>query len=291
MRIEVSAMSRIFIFILLIAAAVAQTAPAAKPATPDDENSRKARTVIDQAIQALGGQAYLTAKTKGEEGRYFTFYHGDSRGTGIPFGLYTKFPDKQRLEILKVKSYHFLLFSVGGIASKDKSDIVVIHNADKAYEVTFKGTAKEDPKITSAFIRRREHSLDTVLRRWINEPGVAFFYEGQAVAAEKPAEQVSVTNAKNDSVTLYFDATTHLPIKTSYTWRDPQDKFRNTEEEIFDNYKPVQGIMTPHSITRYLNGDMSYQRYITTATFNNDLPDNLFEANITYDPFKGSPSK
>ena len=284
-------MSRIFIFILLIAAAVAQTAPAAKPATPDDENSRKARTVIDQAIQALGGQAYLTAKTKGEEGRYFTFYHGDSRGTGIPFGLYTKFPDKQRLEILKVKSYHFLLFSVGGIASKDKSDIVVIHNADKAYEVTFKGTAKEDPKITSAFIRRREHSLDTVLRRWINEPGVAFFYEGQAVAAEKPAKQVSVTNAKNDSVTLYFDATTHLPIKTSYTWRDPQDKFRNTEEEIFDNYKPVQGIMTPHSITRYLNGDMSYQRYITTATFNNDLPDNLFEANITYDPFKGSPSK
>ena len=279
-------MSRIFIFLLLIAAAVAQTAPAAKPITPEDENSRKARTVIDQAIKALGGHEYLTARTKGEEGRYFTFYHGDSRGTGIPFGLYTKYPDKQRLEILKVKSYHFLLFSVGGIASKDKSDIVVIHNADKAYEVTFKGTAKEDPKITSAFIRRREHSLDTVLRHWINEPGVAFFYEGQAVASEKPAEQVSVTNAKNDSVTLYFDVTTHLPIKTSYTWRDPQDKFRNTEEEVFDNYKPVQGVMTPHSITRYLNGDMSYQRYINTVIFNNELPDNLFEANITYDPYK-----
>ena len=111
------------------------------------------------------------------------------------------------------------------------------------------------------------------------------------MAAEKPPEQVSVTNAKNDSVTLYFDVTTHLPIKTSYTWRDPKDKFRNTEEEIFDNYKPVQGIMTPHSVTRYLNGDMSYQRYITAATFNNELPDNLFEANITYDPYKKSPSK
>src|SRR5215475_1652064 len=167
-------MSRIFVFILLVAAAVTQTAPPAKPAsTPEDENSRKARALIDQTIKALGGQAYLTAKTKGEDGRYFTFYHGQSRGVGIAYGLYTKFPDKQRLEILKVKSY----------------------------EVTFKGTAKEDPKITTAYIRRREHSIDEVLRRWINEPGVAFFYEGQAVAAEKPAEQVSVTNAKNDSVT------------------------------------------------------------------------------------------
>src|SRR6185437_971746 len=142
-------MSRILLIFLLVAAAVAQTAPPAKPASaPEDENSRKARTLIDQTIKALGGQAYLTAKTKSEDGRYFTFYHGQSRGVGIAFGLYTKFPDKQRLEILKVKSYHFLLFSVGGIASKDKSDIVVIHNADKAYEVTFKGTAKEDPKIT-----------------------------------------------------------------------------------------------------------------------------------------------
>src|SRR3954449_959384 len=184
-------MNRIFILILLIASAVAQSVPAAKPAAaPEDENSRKARTLIDQAIQALGGQAYLNAKTKGEEGRYFTFYHGESRGTGIAFGLYTKFPDKQRLEILKVHSYHFLLFNVGGIASKDKSDVVIIHNADKAYEVTFKGTAKEDPKITTAYVRRRDHSLDMVLRKWINEPGVAFFYEGQAVAAGKQAEQV-----------------------------------------------------------------------------------------------------
>lgn len=281
-------MTRFFIFMLLIASAVAQTNPAA---APQDDNSRKAHALLEQAIKALGGQAYLTAQTKAEEGRYFTFYHGESRSTGIPFGLYTKFPDKQRLEILKVKSYHFLLFSVGGIASKDKSDIVVIHNGDKAYEVTFKGTAREDPKTTAAFIRRREHSIDTVLRKWITEPGVAFFYEGPAIAAEKPADQVSVTNAHNDSVTIFLDQTTHLPIKTSYTWRDPQDKFRDVEEEVFDNYKPVQGIMAPHSITRYLNGDMSYQRYLNTVIFNNDLPDNLFEANITYDPYKASSSK
>ena len=283
-------MSRIFIVLLLIASAVAQTAaPAAKPATPEDENSRKARSLVDQAIQALGGQAYLKAQTRGEEGRYFNFYHGESRSTGIPFGLFTKFPDKQRLEILKIRAYHFLLFSVGGIASKDKSDIVVIYNGDKAYEITFKGTAKEDPKLMAAYIRRRDHSIDAVLRRWVNEPGVAFYYDGPAIASQKPAQQVSISNAQNDTVTLYLDETTHLPIKTSYTWRDPQDNFRNVEEEVYDNYKPVDGIMAPHSITRYSNGEMSYQRFLNTVTFNTDMPDNLFEANVTYDPYKNSP--
>ncbi len=280
------------LLLLLMASAAGQTATAPTTAgAPQDENARKAKALIEQAIKALGGQAYLNAKTKAEEGRYFTFYHGESKSTGIPFGLYTKFPDKQRLEILKIHAYHFLLFTVGGIASKDKSDIVLIHNGDKAFEITYKGTAREDPKITTAFVRRREHSVDAVLRRWINEPGVAFFYEGSAVASEKPAEQVSVTNAKNDSVTLYLDQNTHLPIKTSYSWRDPEDKFRNVEEEIFDNYKPVQGIMTPHSLTRYLNGDMSYQRYLNEVVFNNDLPDNLFEAKITYDPYQHQPFK
>jgi hypothetical protein len=40
--------------------------------------------------------------------------------------------------------------------------------------------------------------------------------------------------------------------------------------------------MTPHSITRYFNGEMSQQRFITTAKYNQNLPDALFEASVTY---------
>jgi hypothetical protein len=52
-----------------------------------------------------------------------------------------------------------------------------------------------------------------------------------------------------------------------------RDKYRNVEE-VFDNYKLVAGIMTPHSVTRYLNGDMSYQKFLNEVVFNHDLPDN-----------------
>ena len=98
------------------------------------------------------------------------------------------------------------------------------------------------------------------------------------------AEQVTVTSAKNDSVTLYIDQSTYLPIKTSYSFRDPEDKQRSVEEELFDDYKPVQGIMTPRSVTRYFNGDMSAQRFVTTTTYNGEFPADIFSATVTYDP-------
>jgi hypothetical protein len=46
----------------------------------------------------------------------------------------------------------------------------------------------------------------------------------------------------------------------------------------------VQGIRTPHSITRYFNGETSQQRFINVAKYNLPLPDALFDADVTYDP-------
>ncbi|HEY1264447.1 MAG TPA: hypothetical protein VGF06_13055 [Terriglobales bacterium] len=279
----------IFAFLFLLSAA-AQTGPPShpSPAIPEDDNARKARAVIDQAIQALGGQAYLTYSGKVEEGRYYSFYHGHSNSEGIQFGSYYKYPDKDRLDVLHLRAYHILWWTVGNVAVKDKNDIVVIHNGDKAYETTYKGTAREDPEATANFLRRRKHSLEWVLRKWINEPGVALFYDGVALAAEKQCDKVTVMTPQNDSVTLFIDQAGHLPVKTSYSWRDPKDKFRNTEEIVYDAYKPVQGIMTPHSVTRYLNGDMSHQRFLNTVNYPSDLSDSLFQATITFGPGKES---
>ena len=39
------------------------------------------------------------------------------------------------------------------------------------------------------------------------------------------------------SVSVYFDIDTHLPIKKTYSWRDPVDKERNLEEETYDGYR------------------------------------------------------
>jgi len=250
--------------------------PADKAAVPspvlptDQDNAHKARTLLEQAIQALGGQAYLGVRDAQQSGRAYSFFHGRPTSNGVLFWRFTQFPDKERIEITKER------------------DIAQIYNGDKAYEVTYKGPHPMEPKDVTDYLRRRRFSLDTILRTWVNDPTVALLYEGNAIAAEHPALQVTLINSKNESVTLYFDTDTHLPIKKTFSWRDPVDKQRNLEEEIYDNYRLVQGVMTPYGFTRYYNGDMASQRFVNTISYNQGLDPAMFDPNSGYNPNRPS---
>lgn len=248
-----------------------KSAQASPPVLSETEGTRKAKALLDQMIQALGGQAYLNIQDTYQEGRTYSFYHGRPNSLGILYWRFTKFPDKERVELTK------------------KRDVIYVYNGDKGYEITFKGTALADAKTMADYLRRRQYSLDWILRRWLNEPGVALFYDGPAVAEQKQAEQVTIMNAHDQAVTIYIDPDTHLPIKKSFSWRDPVDKEKNVEDEVFDNFRPVQGVMTPYSVTRYYNGDMANQRFLNTVSYNRGVSDSLFTASPTYDP--GKPPK
>jgi hypothetical protein len=274
-------MKRLFIIMALATCALAQTTtpapppPAASPGSQAahdvpiaQENVRKARALLDQMIQALGGQAYLNIQDVSWEGRTYSFFHGQPNSVGTLFWRFYKYPDKERFEFTKQR------------------DVAFVYSGDKGYEITYKGTAFIDQPTVTDYLRRRAHSLDWTIRKWINEPGIALFYEGQTVAGDKPAEKVSILNAQNDSVTLSLDITTHLPLRKTYSWRDPTDKLRNTEDEVYDSYRPVQGIMTPYTITRFLNGEMSNQRFLHSVTYNTGLQDSMFMASVSYDPKK-----
>jgi hypothetical protein len=279
-------MSRLFVIFLLCGLGVAQTAPPSPAVNLNDsDNARKARAVLDQTIQSLGGQAYLTYENRSETGRYYPLYHGRTSSTGIPYNYYVEYPDRDRFEVLKLKDIHVIpgQIDIGGVKSK-KVESFRIHNGDKGYEWTYKGTAAEDKLDLENYLRRRQHSLEWVFRKWIRDPNVAMFYDGPSVVDGKETEGITLLNSQNDSVSVYLDQNTHYPVKISYSWRDPKDKQKNVEDEIYDSYKLVQGIWTPHSITRYFNGETSQQRFVNTASYNLKLPDSMFEAAVSYDP-------
>lgn len=269
-------MKSLLAILLLACLAPAQTnPPAAPPAAPsaesipaDQENMRKARALLDQMIQALGGQAYLKIQDISQEGRTYSFYHGRPNSYGIIFWRFYKYPDKERVELTK------------------KRDVIYVNNGDKGYEITYKGTRAQEPKDVADTVRRRHYALDWVLRHWLSEPGVALFYEGHSVAEQKPVEQVTVMNAHNEGVTLYIDVDTHLPVKKTFSWRDPTDKERNIEDEVYDNFRPIQGVMTPLTLTRFYNGDMSNQRFLSSVSYDKGLADTMFQAQVTYNPGK-----
>jgi hypothetical protein len=279
-------MNRLLLALLLCALAAAQTAPPnAAINLNDSDNARKARAVLDQTVQALGGEPYLTYENRLEEGRYYPLYHGRTESTGIAYRYYVQYPDKDRFEVLGAKAIHIIpgQIDIGGVKS-NKADLVLIHNGDKGYETTYKGTAAQDKLELENYLRRRGHSLEWIFRKWVRDPNVALFYDGQAVVNGKETEGVTLLNNQNDSVSVYLDLNSHYPVKISYSWRDPKDKQKDVEEEIYDGYKLVQGIWTAHSVTRYFNGETSQQRFINTASYNLKLPDSMFEGEVTYDP-------
>jgi hypothetical protein len=267
-----------FIITMLLAACAitgaAQTPPTsvssvANPGqTAQDVNAQKARSLLDECIQAMGGQAWLNLQDMEQQGRSYAYSHDQPNSLGTVFWRFWKFPDKERVELTKQR------------------DVVYINVGENGYEVTYKGTAAQEPDQLADYNRRHRHSLEIVLRQWLSQPGIALFYDGPAVAEQKPADAITILTADNDSVTLFLDSHTHLPIKKTFEWRDPADRLKNVEGEIFDNWRLEQGIMTPHSLLRSHNGDTTNQRFITNVRYNTGLADSLFQATVTYDPNK-----
>ena len=241
--------------------------------SPEDESTRKAKSLVDQAIAALGGPTYLNIRDRQQQGRGYSFHHGRAEGPGNVFWDFIEFPDKERIEITKER------------------DIAQVFVGNKGWEITYKGPHALDPKDLDQYLRRRHYSLDSVLRTWINTPGVILLYEGNSIAAQHPAQRVTLINAQNESVTLFFDEDTHLPVKKSFEWRDPVDRQKNLEEEIYENYRSVSGIMAPFNVTRYFNGDMASQRFFNSVTINQGLDPAMFDPNSGYNPNKPNKSK
>lgn len=243
------------------------SAPESIP-TADLQNANKARGLLQRAIEALGGQAYLSVQSLDEQGRTYSFHHGRPTSNGVLFWRFVEYPDKERIEITPQR------------------DVAYLYTGNKGWELTYKGPRPIEKKDLDDYLRHQRFSLETILHTWVNDPGVALFYDGNALAGNLPADQITLINSKDEAVDLFLDLDTHLPIKKSYSWRDPVDHERNLEEEIYDNFRVVQGVNTPYGFTRYFNGDMQTERFVNAVHFNGQLDPAMFDPNSNYNPNK-----
>ena len=262
---------------MLVTSAVAQQTdqisapPPQSTATANSSNAVadpyavKARALVDLMIKTLGGQAYLSYTTKTEEGRTYSFYQGQARGTGTLYWRMWKYPDKDRVEVTKQR------------------DIAYLNVGDAGYEVTYKGTAIQEADVLADYLRRRAHSLETVTREWLKDPQTIVLPAGTGIAEQKLCDLVNIVNSQNESVTIAIDQITHLPVQKTFTYRD-KDKYKVDEAEVYANYREQQGVMTPFTWTRKKDGLMLTQRFISTIQYNGDIPESKFDAKVTYDP-------
>jgi hypothetical protein len=246
--------------------AFALLALAAPPATRtqsgiDDEakNAQQARHTLDEMVQALGGEAWMNMKNRMRHGYIAAFYHGQPNPGTTQYWEYHQWPDHDRMEFTKHR------------------DVVQFYIGREGWEVTYRGKKPMEKDSLADFLRRRDHSIETVIKVWLKDPKTILLYEGERMASRHMAEQVTLISAENDAVTILIDTSTHLPLRRSFQWRDPVYKDKNTDAEEYDNYHTVDGLPTPLSITRFKNDEMYRQYYIKDVKFNQDLPADFWD--------------
>src|ERR1043166_9371453 len=176
---------------LCVASLYGQQNPSAKPADSVQSNQQKARTLVDEMIQALGGQAYLTAQDYYAEGRSGRFHNETLVGWGLYYRFW-KWPDKVRVELTKQRA------------------IVQLFVGDQVYEITYRGIhpidLQKEEKLRQSVVRRY-YSLENVLREWLKEPGILLLDEGPSISEGHLGEKITIVNSKNESVTLIVELT------------------------------------------------------------------------------------
>ena len=69
-------------------------------------------------------------------------------------------------------------------------------------------------------------------------------YDGTSMVERRMADKVTILSANNDAVTIDLDATTHLPLRRTFQWRNTTFKDYDEDVEEYDDYHTVQGLPT-----------------------------------------------
>jgi hypothetical protein len=237
-------------------------------AVPSDE--QKGKKVIDEALQALGGEKFLAMSDRIESGRAYSFYRdqlsGLSRAT-----VYTRYlirPEPPIAGFVGVRERQAF--------GKDEDSAVVFAD-DKGYQITFRGAKPMPDEMLERFKDSTLRNVFYILRQRLGEPGLIFESRGADIMDNQPVEIVDIIDGDNRTVKVYFNQSTKLPVRQVYYRRHPQTRDRIEEVTLFSKYRDVgNGVQWPFAIRRERDGEKIFEIFSDKVTINNSLPDNTF---------------
>jgi len=244
-------MTRILLAVLLAA-----------PLLGAETAEQRGKRVVDECLQALGGDRYLNMQSRVETGRAYSFYR--ERLTGLSIAtIYTRYDSGV------TDTAHNLAQHERDNYDK-KQDYGVLFTDQEAWDVTYRGAR---PLPADRFARYKETTLRDVfyiLRVRLHEPGWIFESKGSDVIENRPVDIVDLTDADNLTTTVDFDQITKLPVRQAFFRRDPVTKDRNEEVTHFTKYRDTgDGVQWPFAIERGRNGEKIYEIFSTSVEVNN----------------------
>jgi hypothetical protein len=254
----------------------AREIPSAAPTPMTGTPEQQGKKLLDEMVYALGGPAWLDRHNVQVWGRTAQFFQGQPNGVGVEYTGWRRYQTATQVGAERIG----FLTDKSMILPGKKIDVIQLWINGQGYELTFKGRTDIPKEIVADYDRRVKHSIESVMKDWITAPGVMILSEGTAIVDRRVVDKVTVLSADNDAVTIEMDATTHLPTKRSFKWRNEQFKDLDEDAETYDDYHLVDGLPTAYNITRYKNGEIVNQRFLTKVMYNQDLSPDLFNPDV-----------
>jgi hypothetical protein len=223
-----------------------------------EQSEAKAKQVLQQAITALGGDAYLNVQDVSCTGRMTSFDHSGDLSGLEDFISYTKPPDKTRQE------------------NTPKRNIINVFNGDKGWELDRGGVTEAPPTDMAQFQQSVQNNIDNILRHRIHEPGMIFRYAGSDIVDMQAADWVELVDNDNNTIRIAFSRATHLPTRKVLQTINQRTQIKSEEIEYYSNFHPIQGIQMPFQTTRDRNGLKVYQAFYDKCDYNTGVADSLF---------------
>jgi hypothetical protein len=244
---------------LLALLAVSWVASAETPA-------ERGKRVVNEALQAIGGNAYLHMEDRLESGRAYSFYRSELSGLSIA-RIYTRYltPAPGLLSVRERQAF-----------GKDEYS-AVLFNENGAWELTFRGARPLQDERYANYKDSTLRNIFYILRERLDEPGLTLYSQGADIYLNQPVEIVDITDADNRTVTVYFSQSTKLPVRQLFKRRNPEFKDFDTEETSFSKYRDVGGgVKWPFDVRRERNGEKNYEMFSDSVELNKNLKDDLF---------------
>ncbi len=220
----------------------------------------RGKRLIEECLQALGGDRYSNMQSRVEAGRAYSFYREKISGLSIAT-IYTRYDSDVSDTAHNLAQHERENFD-------KKQDYGVLFGAREGWDVTYRG-ARPIPADTYARYKDTTlHDIFYILRTRLHEPGMIFESRGADVLLNVPVEIIDITDADDRTTTVYIHQTTKVPVRQVFYRRDPITKDRIEEITVFTKYRSVDGIQWPFTIERERNGEKIYQMFSDSVEFN-----------------------
>jgi hypothetical protein len=235
-------------------------------APPAETAAERGKRVVYEALQALGGDAFLHMNDRIESGRAYSFYR--ERVSGLSAArIYTRYlePVPGQVEVRERENFGL------------KEDSSILLTETGGWEITFRGARPLDDERYTNYKDGTLRNVLYILRQRLKEPELSFYSQGSDMFENRPVEIVDITDAATSTVTVYFDQRTKLPARQTFRRRNRQFHDFDTEVTIFSLYRNVGGgVMWPCNMRRERNGERIYEMFADQVEIDKDLKDNLF---------------